>query len=159
MSSRRKRNRRKRNIEERETASATMSWCFLFFKKSRPRLRPPCAGACSSRLPSPAPHGGAYPRLHGLQNRHFPLLPPPVAPHPDVDLVQTTSFSVVGPAVGGCSGRREGTEAVRYGRVRVASEEAWDHRNPTQNILDMADSVWQHNSGRSRRAWAHFASA
>ena len=45
-----------------------------------------------------------------------------------VDLVQTTSFSVVEPAVSGCSGR-----------VRVASEEAWDQRNQTQNILDMAE--------------------
>ena len=74
------------------------------------------------------------------------MLPPPVAPHPDVDLVQTTSFSVVGPAIGGCSERREGTEAVRYGRVRVACEEAWDHRNPTQNILDMAEVETRYGS-------------
>ena len=31
----------------------------FFIKKNRPLARPPCTGACPSRLPSPAPHGGA----------------------------------------------------------------------------------------------------
>ena len=47
---------------QRGASSAAMRWRLLCFKKLRQRLRPlrpPCAGACSSRLPVPAPREGA----------------------------------------------------------------------------------------------------
>jgi len=64
---------------------------------------------------------------------------PPVAPHPQIDLVQAAAVAAVGPRVGGSAGELMAAEAVRYSGMRVSPNEAGDHGHAAQNVLDGAD--------------------
>ena len=71
---------------------------------------------------------------------------PPVAPHPQIDLVQAAAVAAVGPRVGGSAGELTWmvAEAVRYSGMLVSPDEAGDHGHAAQNVLDGADvEAWK----------------
>ena len=64
------------------------------------------------------------PFLHGFQDGHLALMAPPVAPHPQIDLMAA--------------------EAMRYSGLRVSLDEARDHGHTAQYVLDVADvEAWK----------------
>ena len=84
------------------------------------------------------------PFLHGLQDGHLALMSPTVAPHPQIDLIQTAAVAAVGPRVGSSSGKLMAAEAMRYSGLRVSLDEARDHGHTAQYVLDVADvEAWK----------------
>ena len=69
---------------------------------------PSCLLLELERLAGPRPRfaKALRPRLHGLQHRDLALLPPAIAPHPQVELVDAASVAGVagGPRIGGPPG-------------------------------------------------------
>ena len=134
-----------------------------------------CAASAAPALPSSQPSSldcfacprlrlakALRPRPQGLQHRDLALLPPAVAPHPQVELIEAAAVACVRPRIGGRSDAASFiTEPIGDGGLRVAPHEA-----RIIGTLPMIFLTWQSRSGRcidwelqcslqNRRTWAH----